>query len=113
MQLITSKDSCILDEKSADYIGIEEITCDIDFQVLSSDMGIKEVTFENIFASGTELTEGAVSNQFTEKEGRACIGEDVIDKKLKEDESGNEFWRPPSYEVSIAVVSVQTVGLKK
>ncbi|CAC5382398.1 Sodium- and chloride-dependent neutral and basic amino acid transporter B(0+),Sodium-dependent proline transporter,Sodium- and chloride-dependent glycine transporter 1,Sodium-dependent dopamine transporter,Sodium-and chloride-dependent glycine transporter 2,Sodium-dependent neutral amino acid transporter B(0)AT2,Sodium- and chloride-dependent transporter XTRP3B [Mytilus coruscus] len=103
MQLITSKDSCILGEKSANYIGIEEIACDIDFQVLSSDMGIKEVTFDHIFASGTELTEGAVSNQFTEKEGGACIGEDFIDKKLKEeDESGANFGKLPSYEESQA-----------
>ena len=78
MKLITSKDSCILDEKSANYIGIHDITCNVDINVLTAEMGIKEVTFNHMFTDVVQTTEGTVSDQ-----GDASIGDDESVQKDK------------------------------
>lgn len=102
MKLITSKDSCILDEKSANYICIHDITCNVDIHVLSAEMGIKEVTFNHMFSDVVETTEGAVTDQYQEKEGETSIGDD---ESVPKDKSCNHGVNTlPSCEVIFTLV---------
>lgn len=84
MKLISSTDSCILEDRKST---IPDIACGVDITSPGTVMGIQSVTF------------GAVQTE--EMKDGACIGEDYSELGQEKGQSeSDQFGKLPSYEVS-------------